>query len=123
MLMDAIVAAVARQMVILVDGFTVTVATAITAKINRGVLDYCVFSHRSAEHAHCALLDLSPTCREWTLKARDHRYEISDPSCAALQLRVGDAGAKSWHWRFYWHGRRSRLVLGVWPAAVCSRSG
>lgn len=49
------------------------------------------------------------------LKARDHRYEINDPSCAGLQLRVADTGVKSWHWRYYWQGRRSRLVLGVWP--------
>src|ERR1700728_4672377 len=50
-----------------------------------------------------------------SLKARDHRYEINDPACAGLQLRVSDTGAKSWHWRFYWHGKRARLVLGVWP--------
>ncbi|MFZ0009373.1 MAG: Arm DNA-binding domain-containing protein, partial [Steroidobacteraceae bacterium] len=50
-----------------------------------------------------------------SLKARDHRYEINDPACAGLQLRVSDTGAKSWHWRFYWHGKRARLVLGTWP--------
>jgi hypothetical protein len=32
-----------------------------------------------------------------------------------LQLRVADTGVKSWHWRFYWRGKRARLVLGVWP--------
>jgi nicotinate-nucleotide--dimethylbenzimidazole phosphoribosyltransferase len=57
MLTGAILAAAARQMVILVDGFTVTVAAALAARINRGALDYCVFSHRSAEHAHRALLE------------------------------------------------------------------
>jgi len=50
-----------------------------------------------------------------SLKALDHRYEISDPSCAGLQLRVADTGVKSWHWRFHWRGSRVRLVLGVWP--------
>lgn len=50
-----------------------------------------------------------------SLKARDHRYETNDPACAGLQLRVSDTGAKSWHWRFYWHGKRARLVLGTWP--------
>ncbi len=50
-----------------------------------------------------------------SLKPRDHRYEINDPACAGLQLRVADTGVKSWHWRFYWHGKRARLVLGVWP--------
>jgi len=50
-----------------------------------------------------------------SLKPRDHCYEINDPACAGLQLRVADTGVKSWHWRFYWHGKRARLVLGVWP--------
>lgn len=50
-----------------------------------------------------------------SLKGRDHRYEVNDPSCAGLQLRVAETGAKSWHWRFYWHGKRARLVLGLWP--------
>ena len=50
-----------------------------------------------------------------SLKPRDHRYEVNDPACAGLQLRVAETGVKSWHWRFYWHGKRARLVLGVWP--------
>ena len=50
-----------------------------------------------------------------SLKSRDHRYEICDPSCAGLQLRVADTGVKSWHLRFYWRGKRARLVLGIWP--------
>lgn len=50
-----------------------------------------------------------------SLKPRDHRYEVNDPSCAGLQLRIAETGVKSWHWRFYWHGKRARLVLGVWP--------
>lgn len=41
---------------ILVDGFTVTVAAALAARIDRNVLDYCIFGHCSAEHAHRALL-------------------------------------------------------------------
>jgi hypothetical protein len=32
-----------------------------------------------------------------------------------LQLRVAPTGVKSWHWRFYWHDSRARLVLGLWP--------
>jgi integrase len=43
------------------------------------------------------------------------RYEVGDPACAGLQLRIAETGVKSWHWRFYWHGRRARLVLGVYP--------
>lgn len=53
--------------------------------------------------------------RVQALKPAAERYEIGDPSCAGLQLRVADTGVKSWHWRFYWRGKRERLVLGVWP--------
>src|SRR5262249_12945907 len=56
MLVGAHLAAAARRMLIIVDGFTVTVATAIAARLNPRVMDYCVFGHCSAEHAHRALL-------------------------------------------------------------------
>jgi nicotinate-nucleotide--dimethylbenzimidazole phosphoribosyltransferase len=56
MLVGALLGAAARRMLILVDGFTVTVAAALAARIDGHVLDYCVFGHCSAEHAHRALL-------------------------------------------------------------------
>lgn len=56
MLTGALLAAAARRMLIIVDGFTVTVAVALAARLDRRVLDYCVFGHCSAEHAHRALL-------------------------------------------------------------------
>ena len=56
MLTGAALAAAARGMLVLVDGFTVTVAVALAAQLDRHVLDYCVFAHCSAEHAHRALL-------------------------------------------------------------------
>jgi len=57
MLAGAALAAAARRMIILVDGFTVTVAVAVAARMDPRVLDYCVFAHRSAEHAHSAMLE------------------------------------------------------------------
>ncbi|MGB6309835.1 MAG: nicotinate-nucleotide--dimethylbenzimidazole phosphoribosyltransferase [Steroidobacteraceae bacterium] len=57
MLTGALLAAAARRMLILVDGFTVSVAAALAARLDPGVMDYCVFAHVSAEHAHRALLD------------------------------------------------------------------
>jgi nicotinate-nucleotide--dimethylbenzimidazole phosphoribosyltransferase len=57
MLAGALLEAAARRMLILVDGFTVTVAAALAARLDAGVLGYCVFAHCSAEHAHRALLD------------------------------------------------------------------
>jgi len=56
MLTGALLAAAAQRMLILVDGFTVTVAVALAARLDRRVLDYCVFGHCSAEQAHRALL-------------------------------------------------------------------
>ncbi len=56
MLVGALMGAAARRHVILVDGFTVTVAAALAARIEPKVLDYCIFGHCSAEHAHRALL-------------------------------------------------------------------
>jgi nicotinate-nucleotide--dimethylbenzimidazole phosphoribosyltransferase len=52
-----VLAAAARRMLVIVDGFTVTVAVALAARLDRRVLDYCVFGHCSAEHAHGALLE------------------------------------------------------------------
>src|SRR5258708_11010629 len=57
MLAGAALAGAARRALILVDGFTVTVAAALAAKLDPRVLDYCVFGHCSEEHAHRALLE------------------------------------------------------------------
>jgi nicotinate-nucleotide--dimethylbenzimidazole phosphoribosyltransferase len=57
MLAGAVLAGAARRAVILVDGFTATVAAALAATWNPAVLEYCVFGHCSAEHAHRALLE------------------------------------------------------------------
>jgi nicotinate-nucleotide--dimethylbenzimidazole phosphoribosyltransferase len=57
MLTGAILACAARRMVILIDGFTVTVAAALAGRLNPAVLAYCVFGHCSAERAHRRLLE------------------------------------------------------------------
>jgi nicotinate-nucleotide--dimethylbenzimidazole phosphoribosyltransferase len=56
MLVGAMLEAAARRMLIIVDGFTVSVAAALAARIDENVLAYCVFGHCSAENAHRALL-------------------------------------------------------------------
>jgi nicotinate-nucleotide--dimethylbenzimidazole phosphoribosyltransferase len=56
MLVGAMLGSAARRMLVIVDGFTVTVAAAIAARMDRRLLDYCVFGHCSAERAHAALL-------------------------------------------------------------------
>ncbi len=50
-----------------------------------------------------------------SLKPRDARYEVTDPASPGLQLRVETTGDKRWILRFFWHGRRQRIVLGKFP--------
>ena len=56
MLVGAILGSASSRHLIVVDGFTVTVAVALAARIEPRVLDYCVFGHCSAERAHRSLL-------------------------------------------------------------------
>jgi nicotinate-nucleotide--dimethylbenzimidazole phosphoribosyltransferase len=56
MLVGAILEAAARPCVIVVDGFTVSVAAMLAGQLAPGAAARCVFSHRSAERAHDRLL-------------------------------------------------------------------
>lgn len=55
------------------------------------------------------------------LKSREAPYFETDPDCPGLQLHVGatltdgSPGAKSWRFRFYWRGKRTKLALGTFP--------
>lgn len=52
MITGAMLAAASRRMVVLVDGFIVTAALVVAARMQPAVLDYCFFAHASAEPAH-----------------------------------------------------------------------
>jgi nicotinate-nucleotide--dimethylbenzimidazole phosphoribosyltransferase len=58
MLVGAVCAAARQRMIVLVDGFTVTVAVLLASRLAPALLDYCVFGHCSAERAHRALLEI-----------------------------------------------------------------
>ena len=51
-----ILEAATRQMTILVDGFITTSGLLVAQKINKRVLDYCIFSHVSNEQGHQKML-------------------------------------------------------------------
>lgn len=57
MLSGAMLAAAEAGMVLLIDGFIVTSALLVAARIEPQILDYCVFSHRSSEAGHRLQLD------------------------------------------------------------------
>ena len=57
MMVGAFLAAAERRMVVLVDGFIATAALAVAAAMQPHVLDYCVFTHVSAEAGHRLTLE------------------------------------------------------------------
>ena len=88
MLVGAILAAAARRAVIVIDGFTVTVAAVLAARIDARVPGYCVFAHCSAEHAHRALLGVLGVRPLLDLQLR-----LGEGSGAALALPLLRAAA------------------------------
>jgi nicotinate-nucleotide--dimethylbenzimidazole phosphoribosyltransferase len=57
MLVGCLIGGAANRLVLVIDGFTVTVAAALATHLRSNILQYCVFAHRSAEQAHRALLN------------------------------------------------------------------
>ena len=56
MMAGAMLKAAERRMVLLIDGFIVSSALLVAARLQPAVLDYCVFAHCSGEHGHAQLL-------------------------------------------------------------------
>lgn len=56
MIAGAMLAAAERRMVLLIDGFIVTSALLIAARLQPAILDYCIFAHCSDEHGHRKML-------------------------------------------------------------------
>ena len=56
MMAGAMLAAAERRMVLLIDGFIVTSALLVAARLQPAILDYCVFAHRSDESGHSKML-------------------------------------------------------------------
>lgn len=56
MMVGAMLKAAERRMVLLIDGFIVTSALMVAARLQPSILDYCVFSHCSEENGHQQML-------------------------------------------------------------------
>ncbi|WP_423709099.1 nicotinate-nucleotide--dimethylbenzimidazole phosphoribosyltransferase [Undibacterium sp. WLX3042] len=54
----AMLEAAARRKVLLIDGFIVSSALLVAARLQPDILDYCVFSHQSDESGHARLLQV-----------------------------------------------------------------
>ena len=55
-MVGAMLAAAERRMVLLIDGFIVSSALLVAARMQPAILDYCVFSHQSDESGHARML-------------------------------------------------------------------
>ncbi|HWV64065.1 MAG TPA: nicotinate-nucleotide--dimethylbenzimidazole phosphoribosyltransferase [Oxalicibacterium sp.] len=58
MMVGAMLEGAAQRKVLLIDGFIVTSALLVAAKLQPAILDYCMFAHCSDEHGHRRLLEL-----------------------------------------------------------------
>lgn len=56
MMAGAMLGAAAQRKVLLIDGFIVTSALLVAARMQPAILDYCVFAHCSGENGHALLL-------------------------------------------------------------------
>lgn len=56
MMVGAMLKAAERRMVLLIDGFIVTSALMVAARLQPAILDYCVFCHCSNENGHSRML-------------------------------------------------------------------
>ncbi|MFJ7565665.1 nicotinate-nucleotide--dimethylbenzimidazole phosphoribosyltransferase [Herminiimonas sp. NPDC097707] len=56
MIAGAMLAAAERRMILLIDGFIVTSALLVAARLQPAILDYCVFAHCSDEQGHRQML-------------------------------------------------------------------
>jgi nicotinate-nucleotide--dimethylbenzimidazole phosphoribosyltransferase len=56
MIVGAMLSAAAARAVILIDGFIVSSALLVASRLDRAVLDYCIFTHQSDELGHARLL-------------------------------------------------------------------
>ncbi|QYF94588.1 nicotinate-nucleotide--dimethylbenzimidazole phosphoribosyltransferase [Massilia sp. PAMC28688] len=56
MMAGAMLGAAAQRKIVLIDGFIVTSALLVAARLQPAILDYCVFSHCSDEHGHRRML-------------------------------------------------------------------
>jgi nicotinate-nucleotide--dimethylbenzimidazole phosphoribosyltransferase len=57
MMTGAYLEAAKKRMIILVDGFISTAALLAARSLDPGVMDFCIFSHRSGEQGHQKILD------------------------------------------------------------------
>ncbi len=87
MMVGAMLGAAAQRKVLLIDGFIVSSALLVAAKINPAVLDYCVLAHTSAEAGHALLLQ--------QLNAMNPALP---PALLGLGLRLGEGTGAALAW-------------------------
>jgi nicotinate-nucleotide--dimethylbenzimidazole phosphoribosyltransferase len=88
----ACLAAAARRVPIVIDGFIATAAAAVAQKIRRGLTDYMFFGHRSAEGGHTLVLEMMQVRPILDLGMR-----LGEGTGAALAMRVIESALALFH--------------------------
>ena len=109
MLTGAMLAAASQRMVVLIDGFIVSAAALVAARLAPALVDYCIFCHHSVEPGHQAqlralqvtpLLDLGLRLGEGTGAALAWPLGSCTvgalPACAAAAI-MGSTGGRLAH--------------------------
>jgi nicotinate-nucleotide--dimethylbenzimidazole phosphoribosyltransferase len=89
MMVGAMLQAAHERRLLVIDGFIVTAALLVAHRLAPAVLDYCVFSHRGAEHGHARLLQMLDGQPLLELELR-----LGEGSGAALAWPLVDAAAR-----------------------------
>jgi nicotinate-nucleotide--dimethylbenzimidazole phosphoribosyltransferase len=104
MLAGAALQAASQRRVVVVDGFIASVAMLWAARLNPAVLDYCVWSHTSAEAGHLRLLQAlgAANCDVWHSSALAHPPPVTQASKITpllnLGLRLGEGSGAALAW-------------------------
>jgi integrase len=61
------------------------------------------------------LQTITDTSLKSAIQRTTGKRDINDPSCTGLQLRVTPK-ARTWYFRYSWHGNRVRATLGSYPS-------
>jgi nicotinate-nucleotide--dimethylbenzimidazole phosphoribosyltransferase len=104
MLAGAALQAASQRRVVVVDGFIASAAMLWAARLSPGVLDYCVWSHTSAEAGHVGLLqalgaakrDMWRLCAPTSLPTAGEGSSITPLLNLGLRLGEGSGAALAW---------------------------
>ena len=105
-MVGAVLQAAAERRVVVVDGFIASAAVLVASRVAPGVLQRCVFAHRSGERGHARMLAL-----------------LGAEALLDLQLRLGEGSGAALAWPLLVSACAIMNEMASFDAAGVSRSG